>query len=68
MYSDGMTFSQNEISLLGLVRFEVVAAVRMAMLFWVLTQCRLVGIYLGRYVVLSTNLHGVKTQKNNIIC
>jgi hypothetical protein len=58
----------------SVLEFEVLTAVRMTMLlFWVLTPCRLgaedgdstffrnVGIYL------PTSLHGVKTQKSNIV-
>jgi hypothetical protein len=37
------------------VKFEVLMAVRMAMIFWVLTPCRLVGIYRRFGETLSTS-------------
>jgi hypothetical protein len=57
-----------------LKRFEVLTAVKIAMFFWVVTPCGLVGRYqrfgetsLSLGVKCGDSPHGVTTQKNNIV-
>jgi hypothetical protein len=48
------------------VRFEVLTAVNILMLFWAVTPCGVLGRYQSFGETYCSHIEGVKTQKSNI--